>query len=269
MQPPLDGGVLITGASSGIGEALARQLATRAARLVLVARRHERLHALAAELRGRRASLEVEVRPCDLADRLERDRLLDALRRGPAIDVLVNNAGVGDQSLLERARWEKLERMIELNVTAPTHLCHRLVPGMVERGRGGVLDISSSYGLTWMPGVSVYVGTKHFLTGFTESLRAEVAPTGVVVSQVCPGPVITEFHDNTESTTGHRAPRFLAISAEQCAAEALAGFERGRALIIPGWRMRTMMRLQAAMPRGLWRHIAGRMAGPMRAAGAD
>lgn len=205
MPPALDDGcVLITGASSGIGEALARQLAGRARRLVLVARREERLRALAEELRRERSGLEVEVRRCDLSDRGARERLLDALEGGPGIDVLINNAGFGDQSLFERARWDKLERMVALNVTALTHLCHRLVPPMVAQGRGGVLNLSSGFGLSWLPGLAVYIGTKHYVTGFTESLRAELATTGVVVTQVCPGPVITEFHDAAENTTGQR-----------------------------------------------------------------
>lgn len=266
MPSPLEGRVLITGASSGIGEALARQLAGRAQRLVLVARRQERLEALADELRAQRARLEVEVRRCDLADAGARERLLDALDRGPPIDVVINNAGLGDQSLLEHGRWPKLDRMIALNVTALTHLCRRLVPGMVARAHGGVINVGSSYGLTWLPGVAVYVGTKHFVTGFTESLRAELAPTGVTVCQVCPGPVRTEFHEMAENTTGHRAPSFLAITAEQCAAESLAGFERGRAIIVPGFRFRSVMRLQAVLPRSVWRRLATRMAGPMRGA---
>ncbi|MCA9712950.1 MAG: SDR family NAD(P)-dependent oxidoreductase, partial [Myxococcales bacterium] len=86
-------------------------------------------------------------------------------------------------------RWERLEGMVTLNVVALTHLTRMLVPGMVERGRGGVLNVSSGFGLSTMPGVAVYVGTKHYVTGFTECLRAEVADRGVVVTQVCPGPV--------------------------------------------------------------------------------
>nr|MCH9687639.1 SDR family NAD(P)-dependent oxidoreductase [Deltaproteobacteria bacterium] len=211
--PPLDGDILITGASSGIGEAIARQLAGRARRLVLVARRENRLQALASELQAARSGLTVEVRCCDLVDPAARQQLLDALSADAPIDVLVNNAGFGDQSLFERTRWDKLDRMVALNIAALTHLTHQLVPGMVERGRGGVLNVSSGFGLSWMPGLAVYIGTKHYVTGFTETLRAEVMGQGVAVSQVCPGPVITEFHDLTENTTGQRPPRFVAISA--------------------------------------------------------
>jgi uncharacterized protein len=265
VQPPLDGSVLVTGASAGIGQALARRLAPSARRLVLVARREERLLALADELRGARAELQVEVHRCDLGDASARARLLDAVEAGGPIDVLVNNAGFGDQSLFERSRWDKLDRMLALNVVALTELCHRVVPGMVERRRGGVLNISSGFGLSWMPGMAVYVGTKHYVTGFTESLRAEVQAHGVVVTQVCPGPVRTEFHDVAADTTGLRPPAFAYLSVEQCAAEALRGFMRGRAIVVPGLLVRNLLRLYAVTPRWLWRIIVGVVAKRMRA----
>ncbi len=264
--PPLDGDILITGASSGIGEAIARQLAGRARRLVLVARRADRLDALATELRAQRSGLLVEVRCCDLVDAEQRQQLLDALADDAPVDVLVNNAGFGDQSLFDRTRWDKLDRMVSLNITALTHLTHGLLPGMVERGRGGVLNISSGFGLSWLPGLAVYIGTKHYVTGFTETLRAEVRDQGIAVTQVCPGPVMTEFHDLTENTTGQRPPKFVAISAQQCASEALDGFERGGALVVPGFILRNLLRLHAVTPRWLWRVLAGRLVPAMRAA---
>jgi short-subunit dehydrogenase len=267
MQPPLDGSVLVTGASAGIGQALARRLAPRAGRLVLVARREERLSALAAELRASRAELQVQVHACDLGDAAARERLMDAVEADGPIDVLVNNAGFGDQSLFERGGWDKLERILDLNVVALTHLCHRVVPGMVERRRGGVLNLSSGFGLSWMPGLAVYVGTKHYVTGFTESLRAEVVRHGVVVTQVCPGPVLTEFHDVAADTTGQRPPAFVYISADQCAAAALRGFTRGRAIVVPGFIIRNLLRLYAVTPRWLWRVIATTVAERMRAGG--
>lgn len=263
-SPPLQGTVLVTGASAGIGEALARRIAASAQRLVLVARREDRLRALADVLRRDRPELSVEVRACDLADAAARERMLDAVEEGGPVDVLVNNAGFGDQSLFEHGRWDKLERMLALNVVALTHLTHRLLPGMVRRGRGGVLNVSSGFGLTSFPGVAVYVGTKHYVTGFTDSLRAEVADRGVVVTQVCPGPVLTEFHERTENTTGMRPPGLVAISADQCAAEALAGFARGRALVVPGVYIRNLLRLYAITPRWLWRLITARLGRRMR-----
>ncbi len=194
-RPPIDGGtVLITGASAGIGWEIARALAGRAGAMVLVARRRERLEQLARELQAGHARAAVHVRPADLADGAERDRVLDAIQRDVGdVDVLVNNAGAGDQALLESADWPRLERLIAVGVLAPVHLTQRLIAGMVQRRRGGILNIGSGAGFSFMPGNAVYVGSKHFLDGFTESLRAEVAPAGVVVTQVAPGPVDTEF----------------------------------------------------------------------------
>lgn len=266
---PLHGTVLVTGASSGIGEAIARRLAGRARRLVLVARREARLQALADELRQGRASLEVQVHRCDLTDPGARERLLERLLADGGVDVLVNNAGFGDKSLLARGRWSKLERLLELNVVALTHLTHRLLPPMLARGRGAVLNVGSVYGLLYTPGVAVYVGSKFYVTGFSETLRAEVSGAGITVTLVCPGPVVTEFHDITESTIGQRPPRFLAICAEQCAAEAIEGLEAGRAMVVPGFWVRTLVRLHGVMPRALWRPLAARLAEPMRAAPHD
>lgn len=261
---PLDGTVLITGASSGIGEALARRLAARSRRLIVVARRAERLDALARSLRADHPALQVDTRPCDLADRTARVGLLDVLDAGPPVDVLINNAGLGDQSRLVDADAEKLRRMLAVNVEAVTELTHHLVTTMVERRRGGVLNVGSSLGLLWAPGMAAYVGSKYYVNGLTESLRAEVSEDGVVVSQVCPGPVATEFHDVAENTTGQRAPAWLAITADQCAREALRGFERGRARIVPGFAMRNTLRASRLLPAPVWRWMAIRLVRAMR-----
>ncbi len=235
--PPLDGILLITGASSGIGAEFARILAGSARALVLVARRRERLDALAAELTAARPGLAVHVRAVDLSDVASIFPLLDEIEAtiGP-IDVVVNNAGFGDMDLIERAAWPKLQQMIAVNVAALTALTWRLVPGMVKRGRGGILLMSSGYGLTWTPAAATYVGTKYFVSGFSESLRAELGGTGVVVTQVCPGPVATEFEAVAGFPAGLVVPGFLQISARTCAEQAVRGFARNRALVIPGWR---------------------------------
>ena len=229
MRPPLDGVVLLTGASSGIGEAMARQL-SEARVLVLVARRRERLEALAAELPR------AEVRACDVGD-LE---ALEALVAGVeadhgGVDVLINNAGLGDIGLTEVAPMDKLTAMVDVNVRGLTFLTRRVLPGMLERGRGGVLNVSSGFGLTWLPCSATYLGTKHFVSAFSESLRSELHGTGVVVTHTCPGPVATEFESKAGNPTPWKVPSLLEISAEQCARESLAAFRRGRPMTIPGW----------------------------------
>lgn len=254
MRPPIEGVVLVTGASSGIGRALARELAPRAKTLVLVARRKNELEALAEELRAQHPRLSILVQPCDLLERAQIDAMLDAVQReAGVVDVLVNNAGFGDMGLFDLADWEKTRRMIELNITALTYLTHRLVGPMVAQQRGGILNISSGFGLAFLPGFSAYIATKHYVTGFTEGLRLDLEGTGVVVTQSCPGPVATEFADHVGNFTGIDTPSFLEISAEQCARESLRAFELGRAMIIPGFIVWLLMLLNAITPRAIQR----------------
>jgi short-subunit dehydrogenase len=259
MRPPLDDSVvLVTGASSGIGEALARELAARARVLVLVARRRDRLDKLAAELSELWPDLQIDVRRCDLCDRGELAVLCDAVDEAHGgVDILVNNAGLGDVGMFERAAWEKIEAMIELNVRALSYITHRFAAGMVKRGRGGVLMISSGFGLTFLPGFAGYVATKHFVSGLSEVMRLDLAPKGVVVTQVCPGPVATEFEEHVGNFTGRTTPAFMQISAERCARSALRGFARGRAMVVPGILMRIMMAAAALTPRFVMRLLYG------------
>jgi short-subunit dehydrogenase len=255
MPSPFDGGVvLITGASSGIGRALALQIAHRARAIALVARRKDRLEELKSELLTRNPSLRVAVSAADITKPEAREAMIAAVEAevGP-VDVLVNNAGFGDLGVFDRADWEKNERMIALNVTALTHLTHRVVRGMVARGRGGILNVSSGWGLTFGPGLSVYIGTKHFVTGFTEGLRLDLAGTGVRVTQVCPGPVATEFNDTVGNFTGMSPPGLVEISAERCARAAIRGLDRGRALVVPGLLIRLILFLGTKTPRFILR----------------
>lgn len=258
--------MIITGASSGIGRALARQLAPRARALVLVARRKDRLEALCGELLAQRPKLEVRVFGCDVTDRGQAGAMLASVEAElGGVDVLVNNAGFGDLGAFDLADWDKIERMIALNVTSLAWLTHRVLGGMVQRGRGGVINISSGFGLTFGPGLSAYVGTKHFVSAFTEGLRLDVAGTGVRVTQVCPGPVDTEFQDTVGNFTGQAVPGALMISAERCARAAIRGLDRNRALVVPGILMKILIFLGTTSPRWLLRLIYGPAARAIRA----
>jgi hypothetical protein len=247
----IDGGVvLITGASSGIGREIALQVAPRARRIVLAARRKDRLEELKTELLSKNGNLVVSVYGCDVTDRLATDAMLAEVGE---IDVLVNNAGFGDLTVFDRADWDKTERMINLNVTALVYLTHRVVRGMIERRSGGILNISSGFGLTFTPGFAAYIGTKHFVSGFTEGLRLDLAGTGVVVTQVCPGPVKTEFIDTVGNFTGMSVPSIVEISAERCARSAIRAFDWKRALVIPGILMWFLVTLGMHTPRWILR----------------
>jgi short-subunit dehydrogenase len=254
--PPLDGRILVTGASSGIGLAMARRLAAGARSLILTARRSERLQALADELRAGHPTLQVLVLPCDLSSPQAVEELAGQAAASGPVDVLINSAGVGDLELFERAGWEKLHQVMQLNVHALTRLTHRLLPGMLARGRGGILNVSSGMGLLFLPGMAVYSGAKHYVTAFSEALRLELRGTGVVVSQLCSGPVRTEFLAVAGNPFG-RLPGLMEISAERCARIALRGFARGRPLIIPGLHMKLLLGLARLSPRWLQRLCYG------------
>ncbi len=270
VRPPVDGGtVLVTGASAGIGRELAVQLARRAGTLVLVARRAGRLEELRASLLAQHPRLQVVALPADLCDEGDVARVLaEASERAGPVDVLVNNAGVGDQGLFDRGDWSRTRQLLHTNVFAVVQMTAALVPPMVARGRGGVLNMGSGAGLTVMPASAAYSASKHFVDGFSEALRADLADTGVVVTQVCPGPVDSEF-DKVAGTVGGMTggpPQFLRISAAQCAREALAGFDRGAALVFPGRAYRIAMGVLPLLPREMKRRQAARSAGSVRRA---
>ena len=267
-RPPIDGGtVLVTGASAGIGRELAVQLAPRAKALILLARRAARLEELRTWLLARHPRLQVLTLPVDLSDEKDVDRALaEAGEQGGAVDVLVNNAGVGHEALADQADWARVRTVLRTNVLAVAQLTTALVPAMVERGRGGVLNMGSGAGLTVMPAAAAYSASKHFMDGFSEALRADLTGTGVVVTQVCPGPVDSEFDQIAGSAGGMTGgpPQFLRISAAQCAREALAGFDRGVPLVFPGRAYRIAMRALPLLPRELSRRQAARSATRIR-----
>jgi len=249
--------VLVTGASSGIGLELARQLAPRARALVLVARRADRLDGLKDELSAKHPGLVVRTEPCDLSDPNAVNALSGHLLEDfGAVDVLVNNAGAGIQGLYETSDWERVHALIRLNVIALTLLTRQLVPAMVACHRGGVLNMNSGAGVAIMPGMAAYVGTKHFVTGFTEALRADLDGTGVVVSQALPGPVETGFDESANIGPPGTLDRLFRISAQRCAREVIQGFEQGRPMIFPGSTYGVVMTIQGILPRALQRWVA-------------
>ncbi len=266
--PPIDGGIaLVTGASSGIGRELARLLAARSRALVLLARRAQLLEQLRELLLVEHPDLRVETISADLSDEADIDRALDQIhQRVESVDILVNNAGLGHQALFDRADWGRTRQVLLTNVLGMTHLTAALVPGMVSRSRGGILNVGSGAGLTVMPAGAAYCASKHFVDGFSEALRADLAGTGVVVTEVCPGPVESEF-DQVAGVSGRIAggpPGFLRISAAQCARDALAGFDRGQAVVFPGRAYRFGMMLLPLVPRALQRRQAARTAERIR-----
>ena len=232
-EPSATSTALVTGASSGIGSALARALAERGHGVTLVARREDRLRELAAELSD---GLRVEVVGCDLGDPAARDRMAREVEsRGLEVEVLVNNAGFGtygDFGQLDRAR--QLE-MVRVNVEALVDLEARFVPGMVGRGRGAVINVASTAAFQPMPGSATYAATKAFVLSHGDALHAELGEHGVTVTSVCPGPVRTEFTEVAGMRVAEvSTPGAVWMSAEDVAEQAVAAAENGRRVVVPG-----------------------------------
>src|SRR5688572_19692229 len=212
--------VLITGASSGLGAEFARQLAPHAAALILVARRLDRLEALKDELD--RPGLTIHCHAADLADEIQTEALLASLAAsGERVSLLVNNAGLGDHGFFEDSDWSRVGAMLDVNIKALTRLTHAVLPDLVRRGRGAILNVSSIAGLLPLPKMAVYAASKAYVTSFSEALRAELRGTGVSVTALCPGPVETEFSSvANRPKTGESmpAPEVFKVTAEKVVA---------------------------------------------------
>ena len=234
-EPSVSTTALVTGASSGIGAAVASELAGRGHALALVARREERLQSLAAELSGEHG-VACEVIACDLSDPRERDRLADELRdRGRTVEILVNNAGFGHQGDFTTSPRERMVGMVRLNVEAVVDLTGIFLPGMVGRGRGAVINVASTAAFQPLPGSAVYAASKSFVLSFSEAIRTELRGSGVSVTAVCPGPVKTEFGVVAGLTDAEeRAPGAIWTSVEDVASQAVDGADHDRRVVVPG-----------------------------------
>src|SRR5437868_13536008 len=174
------------------------------------------------------------------------------------IDFLINNAGLGDYGAVSTADPKRLNEMIQVNVLAVTALTRRLLPQMIARKRGAILNVSSSAGFLPIPGFAVYAATKAYVTSFSEALRAELRGTGVSVCTLCPGPVPTEFQEAAKrpGSQPEGGPEFVQVSAEQVVRDALAAIEADRPLVIPGFVMKIGMFLVRITPMPILRWAA-------------
>ena len=247
---------LITGASAGIGREFARQLADGAQTLVLVARREQRLNELRDELRNRNPRSIVHARVVDLCDKSQIDNLIRWLEENKTdIDLLINNAGLGDYGSFATSDPARDDRITQVNIVALTSLTRRLLPQMVARKRGAILNVSSSAGFLPIPGMAVYAATKAYVNSFSEALRAELSGTGVTVTALCPGPVHTEFGDVAKRPGGQpkTGPEFVYVSVNKTVRDALAAVEADRPLVIPGLAMKLGMLLVRVTPISILR----------------
>ena len=250
---------LITGASAGIGRAFARRLAGRARLMILVARRDERLVDLADQLQREHPKLVVHIRRVDLGDLGELQAFLEWLDREKLeVDLLINNAGLGDSGPFAQSDPDRNKEMAIVNVATLTLITRHLVPQMIAKHGGAILNVSSSAGFLPIPLSAVYAATKAYVTSFSEALRAELYGTGVSVCALCPGPVVTEFQQvaKREGVQPNIGPQFLVVTVEQVVRDALAALEADRPLVIPGFAMKLLMLLSRLMPMPVLRWVA-------------
>jgi short-subunit dehydrogenase len=236
--PSADTTALVTGASSGIGAALARRLAARGYGLTLVARRGDRLQALADEARADH-QVAVAVCPADLADATDRDRLGQAVAEGGrAVSVLVNCAGFGLYGDVVANGRDRELHQLRVDVEAVVDLMGRYLPGMVERRSGAVINLSSVSGFAPAPHNAGYSAGKAYVLAYSEAVAMEVRRAGVTVVAVCPGPVPTEFQSVNDVDFAERMPRPLWVDADRVADDALAAARAGRRVVVPGGWLR-------------------------------
>lgn len=257
---------LVTGSSAGIGAAFARDLAAQGCALVLTARRIERLQTLAAELEQAHGT-RCEILPADLADPAAPANLCAQLDvRGIGIDMLINNAGYGVPGTFEASLWPRHADFIQVMMTAPTELAHRLLPGMRARGHGRIVNVASLAGL--VPGTAahtLYGASKAYLIHFSQSLGQENSARGVHVCALCPGFTWSEFHDVSSARAQvARMPRWMWMDAARVAREGLAAVERGDLVYVPGRINRGIKTLFKLLPDRLALALIARRAHQFR-----
>jgi len=242
---------LITGASAGIGSAFARMMASHGYDVALTARRAERLDSLADEIRLR-YGVETLTLAADLAEPAAPGQILDHLAtHGRSVDALINNAGYGVPGVYAETRWEDQQKAIQVMLTAPCELAHRLAPGMVERRFGRIVNVASVAGLLpGAAGATLYGATKSFLVRFSQSLHLELQQTGVHVSALCPGFTYSEFHDVTgaRALVSQTIPEWMWLGADEVAAAGYEAMEANRVVCVPGAPYKTITALAKALP---------------------
>ncbi len=258
------GHALVTGASSGIGAAIAREYARRGVPLVLTARREARLQQLARELG---ASVPVDVIVADLADAAAPAALADEIhRRGLQVRILVNNAGYGVSGRYLRSDWATHAAFLQVMIGAVSELTWRLLPDIRSHGRGGILNVSSMAGL--IPGAdgqTLYAPVKSFLVRFSESLALENADRGVHVTALCPGFTRSEFHDVSGARAMMEAmPAWIWLDAGEVARAGIDALERGQVLMVPGWRYKAVCLAAKLLPSGLLLRLMARNSAKFR-----
>jgi len=191
--------------------------------------------------------MDVMIFPIDITMNEEVEKMMGSIMKSTQVDVLINNSCTGEFGLFEQSKWEEMHHMIRVNVVATTHLTCKLLPRMIERKKGGIINVASGNAFVTLPGTAVYSGTKNFIHGFTEGLQIETMGTGVHVMEACPGPV-SNPHMERMSKNDPDAFNILKISAKQAAYEIIRGYDAGQSTVFPGFIYRWSMYAASFIP---------------------
>ncbi|TDI89970.1 MAG: SDR family oxidoreductase [Candidatus Dadabacteria bacterium] len=250
--------VLITGASSGIGMGLAKLFAADGSDLVLVARREDRLNELAEKLKSEHG-IEVHVLPKDLSKKTSPKEIFNHLKKEKIeIDVLVNNAGFGSRGMVSELDTDLQVDMVQVNAAALTHLTSLFLPGIIERGQGGILNVGSLAGFQPGPNLAVYFATKAYVLSFTEALAEEISNPNIKISCFAPGPVKTEFGEKSDLEDSLLFKLSL-MDLEPAVKAGYEGFRKGKTIVIPGLKQQIVPFLNRFTPRLIVRKIAKKL----------
>ncbi len=262
-EPRKGAAALVTGASAGIGDAIARELAGRGHDLVIVARRKARLDALAKELSDQ-YGVRVETLGCDLASAASRTRLPGRIASlDLEVDILVNNAGFATGGRFDQSDPERELQQVRVLCEAPVALTSAFLPGMVERKEGAILTVASTAAFMPLPYSAGYSAAKAHALAFSEALHGEVSGRGITVTALCPGPVKTEFWEVAgEQPIEATVPDLVWVTPEQCAKAAIDGLDKGERVVVPGLPVKAGFSLLRMLPNALKLPAAERMMRP-------
>jgi short-subunit dehydrogenase len=258
------GWAVVTGASSGLGALFAERLAERGLPLILAGRDEARLEEVRRRIQRRAPGSDVELVVGDLASRTGLEDLIAALS-GRVIDVLVNNAGFGTYGPFSEIDADREHELAAVNVDAVVRLTHAVLPGMLERGRGGILNVASTIAFQPAPYQATYGASKAFVLSFSQALWAETRGSGVSVTALCPGPTRTGFVDALAADVSHVAIYKNLASPEPVVAAGLRALDRGRPVVVPGWRNWLLANVGRVTPGWMTTFFSGRILRPARA----
>lgn len=247
---------LITGSTSGIGAAFSRKFASSGYDLIVTGRRADKINRLADEIR-QKYGLKVEVIIAELSDQNDVNALIEKVK-DRNINILVNNAGFGYNARFHEGDMAIYENMINVHVLATLQLIHALLPGMIKRGNGSIINVSSDSAYLSIPTNSVYTGTKAFIKRFTETLYLDLIGTGVKVQALCPGLTRTDFHEKMGMDKRRQVNRgFIKwMSPDQVVDIAVKDLEKGKVVCIPGIHEKVLIKMMSSMPRFLYNKFA-------------